>query len=105
MANKSSKTVQKDVMKSNYLVGTRGRVFEGFVVKKFPKRVVINVQTTAYIHKFERFFKKTSKIHARLPEGMDIQIGDYVKVQECRPLSKIIHAVVIAKVHGAEVKK
>ncbi len=107
MAKTKTKTEEKNTKekKTNYVVGTRGRMFEGFIIKKFPKRVVINVETTAYIHKFERFFKKKSKIHARLPEGMDVSVGDYVKVQECRPLSKIIHAIVVAKVHSAEAKK
>jgi ribosomal protein S17 len=30
----------------------------------------------------------------------DIEIGDYIKIQECRPLSKIIHFVVIGKIKG-----
>jgi ribosomal protein S17 len=44
--------------------------------------------------------KKKTKIHARLPKCMEseIQIGDYVQVQECRPLSKIIHFVVVKKI-------
>jgi ribosomal protein S17 len=38
---------------------------------------------------------KKTRLHARVPEGMDLKEGDYVKVQECRPLSKILHFVVI----------
>jgi len=34
-----------------------------------------------------------------------INLGDYIRVQECRPLSKIIHFVVINKIRDAEVKK
>lgn|SRR3989344_2512020 len=83
------------------LVGTRGRFFEGFVIKKFPKRVVIEFERTVYVHKFERFYKKKTKLHARLPNGMDINIGDLVRIQECRPLSKITHFVVISKVREA----
>jgi len=43
-----------------------------------------------------------------LPECMEkeINIGDLIKVQECRPLSKIIHLVVLEKLKDAlEVRK
>ncbi len=77
------------------VVGTRGRTFEGTVVKKFDKRAVIEFDRTVKIAKYERFMRKTTRIHSRIPANMQINIGDYVKVQECRPLSKMIHSVVI----------
>lgn len=83
-------------------VPTRGRIFEGTVTKKFSTRVVIEFERTLYIKKYERFFKKRSRIHARLPTGMQVELGDYIRVRECRPLSKIIHAVVIEKVRSAD---
>ena len=78
----------------------RGRVFEGRVIKKFPRRITIEFERMVYIGKYERYAKSKTKIHARLPECMEgkIEIGDLIKVQECRPLSKIIHFVVISKV-------
>jgi small subunit ribosomal protein S17 len=53
-----------------------------------------------YVRKYERYAKSKTKIHARLPICMEneINIGDLIKIQECRPLSKIIHFVVIGKV-------
>jgi len=33
---------------------------------------------------------------------MDVNVGDYIRIRECRPLSKIIHFVVIEKVKSAE---
>jgi small subunit ribosomal protein S17 len=86
---------------------TRGRIFEGKVIKKFYKRVVIEFERTVYIKKYERYKKSRTKIHARLPNCMkdSINIGDYIKVQECRPLSKIIHFAVIEKIREADVKK
>lgn len=82
----------------------RGRVFEGIVIKKFHKRVVIELERMIYIRKYERFAKSKTKIHARLPECLEkaINIGDSIKVQECRPLSKIIHFVIIKKIKDAE---
>nr|AJS12984.1 small subunit ribosomal protein S17 [uncultured archaeon] len=89
-------------------VGTRGRVFEGIVTKKFPKRIVLEFERMVYVRKYERYAKLKTKIHARLPDSMEktINVGDLVRVQECRPLSKIIHFVVITKIKDAvEVKK
>ncbi len=85
----------------------RGRIFEGKVIKKFYKRVVIEFERTNYIKKYERYKKSRTKIHARLPNCMkdSINIGDYIKVQECRPLSKIIHFAVIEKIKDADSNK
>ncbi len=99
--NKTEKSTKKDARHLVTPVPTRGRVFEGTVTKKFAMRVVIEAERTVFVKKYERFYKKKMRMHARLPEGMDIQVGDYIKVQECRPLSKIIHAVVIEKVRSA----
>ena len=81
-------------------IGTRGKTFEGIVKKKFPKRIVIEFEKMIYIRKYERYAPSRTKIHARLPESMEdkINVGDLIKVQECRPLSKIIHFIVIKKI-------
>ena len=86
---------------------TRGRMFEGIVIKKFHKRVVIEFEGEIYIKKYERYAKSRTRIHARLPVCLEneIFVGDYIKVQECRPLSKIIHFVVIEKIKSKENKK
>lgn len=80
---------------------THGRIFEGIIIRKFPKRVTIEFERMIYIRKYERYTKTKTKIHARLPDCMSkkINIGDLVKIQECKPLSKIIHFVVIDKVN------
>jgi len=89
-------------------ISTRGRIFQGNVIRKFPKRVTIEFERTVKIQKFERFMKKRTRIHARLPDQFadQINVGDLIRVQECRPLSKLIHSIVIEKVRSAEsVKK
>jgi small subunit ribosomal protein S17 len=111
MAKKTTKTEKNledkkktDIAEAKVLkekrIGTHGKVFQGTVIKKFPKRVVIEFERMVYVKKYERYTKTKTKIHARLPESMEnkINIGDLIKVQECRPLSKIIHFVVIEKV-------
>ncbi len=80
----------------------RGRVFEGRVIRKFPKRIAIEFERMVYVKKYERYSRSRTKIHARLPICMerDINVGDLIRIQECRPLSKIIHFVVIKKIKG-----
>lgn len=75
-------------------VSTRGRTFQGTVIKKFQNRAVVEFERTVRVKKYERFAKKKTKLHARIPEGMSLEAGDYVKIRECRPLSKIIHFMV-----------
>ena len=82
----------------------RGRTFKGMVTRKFNKRITIEFERMIYIRKYERYAKSKTKIHARLPDCLSdqINIGDLIKVQECRPLSKIIHFVVIEKIKDKE---
>jgi len=83
---------------------TRGRSFEGTVIKKFPRRVVIQFERTVYVKKYERYAKSKTKLHARLPACMEdkINVGDYIQIKECRPLSKLINFVVIEKIKDKE---
>jgi len=77
-------------------LAARGRIFEGIVIRKLPRRLAIEFERTVFIKKYERYAKKKTRIHARLPDCMkQVEIGDYVRVRECRPLSKIIHFVLI----------
>ena len=109
---KEEKKAKKENVKENVAaasvaapISVRGRVFEGFVTKKFHKRVVVEFERTVFVQKYERFSKKKTRLHARLPDNMDVNIGDYVKVQETRRLSKIIHFIVIEKVRSADSKE
>lgn len=114
-----TKKTEKKIAKSEKLVGTmcndrncnihgnlklRGRTFKGKVIKKFHKRVVIEFERMIYVRKYERYKKGRTKIHARLPICIEneIQVGDYIRIQECRPLSKLVHFVVIGKVKEEE---
>ncbi|MFH1608118.1 MAG: 30S ribosomal protein S17 [archaeon] len=85
----------------------RGRTFEGKVIRKFHKRIAIEFERMVYDRKYERYSKTKTKIHARLPVCIEkeINIGDIVKIQECRPLSKIIHFVVVEKINVGEKKE
>lgn len=82
----------------------RGRIFQGNVTKKLHRRLVIEFERTVYIQKYERYEKRKTKLHARLPDCIKdiIQIGDLIEIAECRPLSKIVHFVVTKKIGGEE---
>lgn len=78
----------------------RGRYFKGIVKKIVGKRAVIEFERLIYYKKYERFAKFKTKLHAYMPECLrkNIAIGDLVKIGECRPLSKIMHFVVVEKI-------
>jgi small subunit ribosomal protein S17 len=111
MKKKKEKTEQKETkaatktnsqQKLTLPSQVRGRAFKGAVTKKFPTRIVIEFERFVFIPKYERYCKKKTRLHARVPQGMEVNIGDYVKIAECRPLSKIIHFIVVEKIRGAE---
>ena len=85
-------------------ISLRGRTFKGKVIRKFPKRICIEFERTFYVKKYERYAKRKTRLHARLPDCMadEVNIGDYVEIKECRPISKIIHFVVVQKVGGKQ---
>ncbi|MEM1535879.1 MAG: 30S ribosomal protein S17 [Candidatus Pacearchaeota archaeon] len=78
-------------------LSTRGRIFKGTVKKIHDSRAVVEFTRFVYYKKYERYAKAKTRLHAHIPACMlkDIKPGDTVKVSECRPLSKIIHFVVI----------
>ncbi|MDP2925429.1 MAG: 30S ribosomal protein S17 [Nanoarchaeota archaeon] len=87
-------------------ISLRGRSFSGSVIKKFPKRVVIEFERTVYVQKYERYAKRKTKLHARLPDCManEINIGDYIEIMESRPISKIINFIVTKKITGGKIE-
>jgi len=73
----------------------RGRTFQGVVIKKLPMKVTIQFERMLKIQKYERYEKRKTKIHARLPDCLkdEINLGDLIEVSETRPISKTIHFV------------
>ncbi len=88
---KTKKAKKEETILVRTVEATKGRTFKGTVTKVFSTRIVIELERTIYNQKYERYYRKKIKLHARIPAGLDITIGDVVKVRETRPLSKIIH--------------
>ena len=78
-------------------LSVRGRTFEGEVKKIVQNKAVIEWGRIMYHPKYERYSKRKSRIHARIPQCMlqKVKVGSVVKAGECRPLSKMIHSVVL----------
>jgi len=57
------------------------------VSNKMQKTIVIAVESRSMHEKYEKAFLKTRKFKAHDPENK-CQIGDRVRVRECRPLSR-----------------
>lgn len=67
----------------------RGQVMDGQVVStKMERSARVEREYLYYIPKYERFEKRTSSYNVHAPPCMDVQVGDRVKIMECRPLSK-----------------
>ena len=83
---------------------TRGRSFQGEVIRKFNDKVTISFERMIYISKYEGYERRTTKIHSRLPPCMadSIEIGDRIQVAETRPISKMIHTVVVKVISKKE---
>ncbi|MEM2192634.1 MAG: 30S ribosomal protein S17 [Candidatus Hadarchaeales archaeon] len=80
-------------------LSTRGRVMEGVVVSdKMAKTVTVQIERLHYLPKYERYERRTSKIHAHNPPCLNVKTGEKVRIMECRKLSKTKSFVVIERV-------
>ncbi len=83
----------------------RGIILEGKVVKaKMNKTVVVERRYPFFLKKYERYEIRRSKIFAHNPPCINAKEGDYVRIAECRPLSKAKSFVVIEIIRRAEEK-
>ncbi|MEC7706351.1 MAG: 30S ribosomal protein S17 [Candidatus Thermoplasmatota archaeon] len=77
----------------------RGQIIEGIVsTSMMSDSIVIERQTTRYMKKYERYEKRTRRYAAHLPSCIgEVNVGDKVRIMECRPLSKTVKFCVIEK--------
>lgn len=79
--------------KNNEKITTHGRTFTGIVVSdKMHDSVVVEWIRKRSVPKFERFEKAKTRLSAH--NNIDAKKGDFVKIKECRPLSKTKHFIV-----------
>ena len=64
------------------------RVMQGVVVSdKMEKTIVVNVERKFPHPLYKKFIKRSKRYHVH-DEDNQFKMGDIVKIQECRPLSK-----------------
>lgn len=74
----------------------RGLVLEGVVERARAKRMaVVRHSYLYYDRKYKRYEKRSSKIHAHLPDCIKVRPGDLVVLGESRPISKTKSFVVL----------
>jgi small subunit ribosomal protein S17 len=73
-----------------------GRVLFGTVVSaKAHKTATVDKLRTFYLHKYERYEKRHTKVLVHNPPCLNAKLGEEVKIMETRPLSKTKHFIII----------
>jgi small subunit ribosomal protein S17 len=76
----------------------RGQILEGDVVSdKMQMTVVVKKEYLRKNRKYERLEKRSNKYLVHSPPCFELEMGDHVKIMECRPLSKQVSFVIIEK--------
>jgi len=79
----------------------RGQIIDGQVVStRMERSARVQREYLRYVPKYERYEKRTSSYNVHAPPCLQVQVGDRVKIMECRPLSKTISFVVIEAKRG-----
>ncbi len=74
----------------------RGKVMEGKVVSTKAQGTVVVERTYAHFFpKYERYERRHSRFNVHNTPCIPLEVGDKVKIAECRPLSKTKHFVVV----------
>jgi len=60
------------------------------ISNKMDKTIVVNVESLKKHRIYKRTYKQTKHFHAHDEENT-CQVGDVVRIEECRPLSKMKH--------------
>ena len=77
----------------------RGQIIEGQVsTTGMSGSVVVEREITRYMKKYERYEKRTRRYSAHLPSCIGgVEVGDRVRIMECRTLSNTVNFCVIEK--------
>ena len=82
-------------------LSVRGHVMDGQVVStKMERSARVEREYLWYVPKYERYEKRTSSYNVHAPPCLGLQVGDRVKIMECRPISKTKSFVVIEAKRG-----
>ncbi|MEA3558259.1 MAG: 30S ribosomal protein S17 [Candidatus Thermoplasmatota archaeon] len=80
-------------------LSVRGFAWDVQVVsKKMDSTIVVMREKRHYVKKYQRYEKRSSRFLVHHPPCVHLEIGDMVKVMECRPLSKVTSMVVLGRI-------
>ncbi len=81
----------------------RGRLMDGIVAStKMKGTITVRRDYMRFIKKYRRYARCHSMTSAHLPPCIPVEIGDTVRLAECRPLSKTVSFVVVECIKGKE---
>lgn len=84
----------------------RGGQFTGKVVStKMEKTATVRWEYAEKVPKYERKERRNTKISVHVPDDIEVQEGDTVKVGETRPISKTKSHVIIEKTDEQELEE
>lgn len=84
------------ITKKGKPLSLRGRTFTGRVTKmSSQKTVTVEWSRLFYLHKYERFEKRSSRVKAHKPDWINVNVGSMVKIMETRPISKTKNFVIL----------
>ncbi|WP_142848545.1 30S ribosomal protein S17 [Telmatospirillum sp. J64-1] len=73
------------------------RILQGVVVSdKMDKTVVVRVERRVMHPLYKKFIRRSKKYHAH-DENNSFKAGDWVRIEECRPISKNKNWVVLSE--------
>ncbi len=77
-------------------LAVRGKLLSGRVISaKAKNMIVVSREYPHHVAKYQRYERSKSRVHAYLPECIEVTEGDEITIAECRPLSKTVSFVVI----------
>ena len=84
----------------------RGRIIEGTVAStKMKGTITVRRDYLRYIKKYRRYARQHSMTPAHSSPCIPVEVGDTVRIAECRPLSKTVSFVVIERIKGKEAEQ
>jgi len=84
-------------------INSHGRTFSGIVIsRRMQKTAKVSWERRFYLKKYERYERRSSSAIVHVPENIDVKEGDRVIIQECRPLSKTKHFIIIKNESGSK---
>jgi small subunit ribosomal protein S17 len=84
-------------------LSVRGRIMEAEVTSdRMDKTVTVERSQLQLVRKYKRYGRSKIRMHAHNPPCIDAQVGDQVRIGECRPLAKTVSFVVIEKLEKGE---